>query len=284
MARGPGRGRTPGIPVGSGVAGRGGGNIGEISFFSSKPGLAFSRCVSGVKQSVVEERTFIFPTTHWTTLLQPINQRTEQAQTALNKLFETYRQPIIEFVRTMVRHPQHAEDIAQDFIARMLTREDLVNTDRGKGRFRAYLSTSIRRYVISHYAAQDTQKRKELNNASSLDEMAVEPGHANDAEKEFTRRWWRATIDEAVRRLRLEWEVAGKGGLFGDLEPLLWDRKDGLSLHDIAARHQLTANAVSLRKMRLQERFREILVAVIAETVGSPGEVQEEIRHLLQDP
>src|SRR5688572_24452039 len=55
LARGPGRGRTPGIPVGSGVPGGaadgGGVNIGEISFFSSKPGLAFSRRVSGVKQS-----------------------------------------------------------------------------------------------------------------------------------------------------------------------------------------------------------------------------------------
>jgi RNA polymerase sigma-70 factor (ECF subfamily) len=246
--------------------------------------LAFSRLVSGVRQISGDERTFIFPTTHWTTLLQPINQRTEQAQGALNKLFETYRQPIIEYIRTLARHPQHAEDIAQDFIARMLTREDLLSTDRGKGRFRAYLSTSIRRFVISHYAAADATKRKELNNAAPLDEMLVEPGHANDAEKEFTRRWWRATIDEAVRRLRAEWEAAGKGALFGDLEPLLWDRKDGLSIHDIAARHQLTANAVSLRKMRLQERFREILVAVIVETVGSPGEVQDEIRYLLQDP
>ena len=259
-------------------------NIDEISFFSSKPGLAFSRRVSGVRQTSGEERTFIFPTTHWTTLLQPINQRTEQAQTALNKLFETYRQPIIEYVRTMARHPQHAEDIAQDFIARMLTRGDLVNTDRAKGRFRAYLSTSIRRYVISHYAAEDATKRKQLNNAAPLDEMLIEPGHANDAEKDFTRRWWRATIDEAVRRLRLEWEAAGKGALFGDLEPLLWDRKDGPSINGIASRHQLTANAVSLRKMRLQDRFKEILVTVIAETVGSPGEVQEEIRYLLQDP
>jgi RNA polymerase sigma-70 factor (ECF subfamily) len=240
--------------------------------------------VSGAKQTLAEPVTFIFPTTHWTTLLQPINERTEEAQSALNRLFEIYRQPIIHFVRTMARNPQHAEDIAQDFITRILARGDLVNADRGKGRFRSYLATSIRHYVISHYQAEDATKRRELNNASPLDEMLMEPGHANDAEKEFTRRWWRATIDEGVRRLRLEWESVGKTALFDALEPLLWDRKDGPSINQIASLHNLTPNAVSLRKMRLQDRLREVLLAVISETVGSPAEVQEEIRHLLQDP
>jgi RNA polymerase sigma factor (sigma-70 family) len=225
----------------------------------------------------------IFPTTHWTTLLQPINQRTDQAQAALEKLLEVYRQPIVKFVATLARRPHSAEDIAQEFIARMLTRGDLANADRAKGRFRSYLATSIKHYVISHYAAEDAKKRKELNNAVSLNDLGVEPGHLQSGEKEFTQRWWRATLDEAERRLRAEWEEAGKSDLFDDLEPLLWDRKSGSPIHVIASKHKLSPTAVSLRKKRMMDRLREILLAVITETVGSPAEVQEEIQYLLQD-
>jgi len=254
------------------------------SSFPTEPVSSFIRRVSVSTETSEEKSAFIFPTTHWTTLLQPINQRTEQAQAALNKLFEIYHRPILNYVHTLVRHPQHAEDIAQDFITKLLAREDLANTDRAKGRFRGYLCTSIKHFVISHYAAEDAKKRKVLNNASSLDTLVAEPGHSDDAEKEFTRQWWRATIDEGVRRLRAEWEAAGKMALFEDLEPLLWNKKDGTSINGIALKHQMTPNAVSLRKMRLLERFREILLSVIGETVGSPAEVQEEIRQLLQNP
>jgi len=240
--------------------------------------------VNVAKITTQEKSACIFPTTHWTTLLQPISQRTEQAQAALNRLFEIYRRPIVNYVRTLVRQPQHAEDIAQEFIARLLNREDLTNVDRAKGRFRAYLSTSIKNHVITHYAAEDAKKRKWFNDAFSIHEMAADLGHANDAEKEFTRQWWRATIDEAVRRLHTEWETVGKAALFADLEPLLWNRKDGSSINAIATKHRMTANAVSLRKMRLLERLREMLLVVVGETVGSPVQVHEEIRNLLRDP
>ena len=225
-----------------------------------------------------------FPTTNWTTLLDPIGGRSPGAQTALNHLFEVYRKPIVSYLRTLVRDPHQSEDIAQDFIVRLLNRGDLESADRSKGRFRNYLKTSIRNYVIGRYHAEDAQKRRPTSGASSLDGLAIEPKHSNDAEKEFTRQWWRATIDEAMRRLRAQWEAAGKAELFDDLEPLLWDKKGESSIQEIAMKHAIAANAVSLRKMRLLERLRQLLLAVVGETIDSPGEIEEEIRSLLHDP
>jgi len=228
--------------------------------------------------------TFSFPTTHWTTFLKPIHQRTDQAQAALAQLLETYRQPIVSYVRTLARNPQDAEDIAQDFITKLLTRDHLAKADRSKGRFRSYLCVCIKNHVFDHYAGENAKKRRDLINAEPLDEAAEKSSAHPDAEKEFTRQWWRATIDEAIRRVRAEWEAADRAALFDDLEPLLWNDRGGTSINAVASKHQMTPNAVSLRKLRLLERFRETLLAVIAETVGDPREVQEEIRHLLQDP
>ena len=257
--------------------------FGGVFFFSRRPRSSIRR-ISATKIAFVPKSLCIFPTTHWTTLLVPIRQRTEQSEAALNRLFEIYRPAIVSYVRTLVRHPQQAEDITQEFLQRILVREDLAQVDRTKGRFRAYLSTCIRHHVISHYEAEDAKKRKELNQATPLQEMAIEPAHSDNAEKQFTRHWWRATIDEAVRRLRGEWDVVGKAALFDDMEPLLWDTSDGLSINSIAARHRLTPNAVSLRKMRLLVRFRATLLAVVAETVASPAEVEAEIQDFLREP
>jgi RNA polymerase sigma factor (sigma-70 family) len=242
----------------------------------------FNEPVNEVRDTSDEKAGAVFPTTHWTTLLVPISQRTEQSQAALNRLFGIYRQPILNYVRTLVRDPQQAEDIAHDFVVRLLSREDLANADRAKGRFRHYLGTSVKNYVITHYQAEDAKKRRLLNRAVSLDDLVPEPCDCDNGEKDFTRQWWRATIDEALRRLRVEWETVGKGELFADLEPLLWEKKDQVPIYSVAAKHQMSCTAVRLRKMRLLTRLREMLLVVVGETVGSSAQVEEEIRHLLQ--
>lgn len=230
-----------------------------------------------------EQSNAIFPTTHWTTLLQPIGERTNEAHAALEKLMEVYRKPIVRFVATQIQDKQQAEDIAHDFIERMLERGDLANADRSKGQFRSYLAKSIKHFVFDQHAAGVTQKRKELNNALSLEVLRTEPSHGQNGEREFVQHWWRATLDEVERMLRAEWEVAGKTELFDELLPLLWDRKDGPPIQVIARKHKLSPSTVSVRKLRLADRYREILLALIRETVNSPAEVQDEIRFLLKD-
>jgi hypothetical protein len=49
---------------------------------------------------------------------------------------------------------------------------------------------------------------------------------------------------------------------------------------EIAARLDLTEAAVKMAVHRLRARYREILMTEIAETVSSPEEVEQEIRHL----
>lgn len=223
----------------------------------------------------------LFPTTRWTELLQPIGGRTDTAHAALEKLMEIYRVPIIKFVSTLIYDRQQAEDIAHDFIARLLERGDLENADRTKGRFRAYLTTSIRHFVASHYAAQAAGKRGGPHPAVPLDSLTSEPSHAEHGERVFVQQWWRATLDEAHRILRAEWEAAGKADLFDDLAPLLWDKRDGQSQEVLAARHRMSAGTIGSRKHRLARRYSEIIKALIRATVNSNAEAEEEIRFFL---
>jgi hypothetical protein len=89
-----------------------------------------------------EPSNAIFPTTHWTTLLVPIAERTDAAHAALEELMQVYREPIVRFVATQIQDKQKAPDIAHDFIERMLERGDLAKADRTKGRFRSFQTLS----------------------------------------------------------------------------------------------------------------------------------------------
>lgn len=230
-----------------------------------------------------EPSNAIFPTTHWTTLLLPIAERTDAAHAALEELMQVYREPIVRFVATQIQDKQKAPDIAHDFIERMLERGDLAKADRTKGRFRSFLARSIANFVKDRHAAETAQIRKDEKEAVSIETLESEPGHSLHGEREFSRHWLRATLDKVERLLRAEWQAAGKAELFDDLLPLLWDRTDGPPIQDLAVKYKLAPSSVSVRKLRLRDRYREILEALIRETVNSPGEVQDEIRFLLTD-
>ena len=51
---------------------------------------------------------------------------------------------------------------------------------------------------------------------------------------------------------------------------------------ELAGRLQTTDGAVRVAVHRLRQRYRELLRAAIADTVSSPEEVEEELRHLLR--
>ncbi len=225
-----------------------------------------------------------FPTTHWTTLLNPICKRDKDAEAALSRLLDIYRAPIVHLVRKLSRHIDDVENITHDFIEKLLLRKDIEKADRGKGQFRAYLSTCIRHFVSSYYEAKDAKKRGIDNQATSLENLTVEPGHENDAEREFTRTWWRATIDAALSRVRAEWEAARKAEMFDDLEPLLWGRDKDVSINGLAAKYGITPTAMSLRKRRLSERLATVITEIVGQTVGSAAEVQAELRKFFENP
>src|SRR6185503_11450761 len=75
--------------TGKSAGGRREGIFGGVFFFSSRRRSSIRR-ISATNIAFVQKSFCIFPTTHWTTLLMPIHQRTEQSEAALNQLFEIY--------------------------------------------------------------------------------------------------------------------------------------------------------------------------------------------------
>ena len=92
---------------------------------------------------------------------------------------------------------------------------------------------------------------------------------------------WTKSWSVVLAQLEAEYETAGRGRLFEELRGFLGDSTESRSHAEVAREHGITVNAVGVAIHRLRRRFGELLRNEVSRTVAEPGEVRDEIRHLL---
>jgi RNA polymerase sigma-70 factor (ECF subfamily) len=117
---------------------------------------------------------------------------------------------------------------------------------------------------------------------SEENRYSIEPVAAGTPESVFERRWAEAVLETVLHRLREEMEAASERERFEILKPFLASDKQVPSGAEIAARLGVSESAAYSAVHRLRQRYRELLREEIAQTVGSPDEVQEELRYLIR--
>jgi RNA polymerase sigma-70 factor (ECF subfamily) len=82
--------------------------------------------------------------------------------------------------------------------------------------------------------------------------------------------------------LKNEYVAAGNAALFDSLKQLLPDEPGSPSQADIAGQLGMTANAVRQAFHRFRQRYQSLLRGEIAQTVATPGDIEDELRHLIR--
>jgi RNA polymerase sigma factor (sigma-70 family) len=227
-----------------------------------------------------------FTTTHWSVVLEAQGE-SPAAQEALEKLCRTYWRPIYGFVRRQGSASEEAEDLTQGFFALLLERRDLDAVRKEKGRLRSYLLTSLKNFLTNQRNRALAIKRGEGQRLIPLDELhereraGFEPADTLTAAQIYERRWALALLDQVLSHLGDEYRAAGNVILFERLKALLTDEPDRLSQAQIADQLGMTENAVKQAFHRLRERYRQLLREEIAHTVMAPGDIEDELRHLI---
>ena len=67
----------------------------------------------------------------------------------MEKLCATYWYPLYAFVRRRGHSAHDAQDLTQDFFARLLEKKDLASVDRARGRFRSFLLAALEHFLIN---------------------------------------------------------------------------------------------------------------------------------------
>jgi RNA polymerase sigma-70 factor (ECF subfamily) len=227
-----------------------------------------------------------FARTHWSVVLAAGGGDSTHAHAALEKLCRAYWPPIYAFVRRQGHAPHDAEDLTQEFFARLLGKNYLADVDRAKGRFRSYLLASLKHFLANEWDKARAKKRGGGQTLIPIDagrietSCGVEPADHLTADKIFERRWALTLLDQVLRRLRAEYVRDGKEKLFEQLKPTLTEASRSVAYAEIATRLGTTEGAIKVSVHRLRQRYRELLRAEIADTVGGPDEVEDELRNL----
>jgi RNA polymerase sigma-70 factor (ECF subfamily) len=227
-----------------------------------------------------------FVTTHWSVVMAAGAADTTRARDALARLCQTYWHPLYAYVRRLGYSPYDAQDLTQEFFARLLAKNVLAGADESRGRFRSFLLTALKHFLANEWDKARAQKRGggavpiSIDPASAETGCSFEPADPTTADKIFERRWAMTLLDCVLRRLRQEYVASGRETLFEQLKPTLTEASRAVRYADIAARLGSSEGAVKVAVHRLRQRYRELLRAEIAETVATPAEVEDELRSL----
>lgn len=174
----------------------------------------------------------LFATTHWSVVLAAADEATPEAAAALERLCSTYWYPLYAYVRRVGHNPADAQDLTQEFFARLLARNSLAQVAPEKGKFRSFLLAAMRHFLSDQRDRARTVKRGGRAEILSLDagqaegRYQLEPVERLDAEKIFERRWAMTLVEQALARLRDESAAAGRTELFERLRRFVAGESD----------------------------------------------------------
>jgi RNA polymerase sigma factor (sigma-70 family) len=227
-----------------------------------------------------------FPPTLWSVVLAAGGESSPQAEKALTALCNAYWKPIYVFLRRRGCSSHDAEDFTQAFFVHLIERHKLGHARPERGRFRTFLLAALNNLVADELSKTRAKKRGG-GAIISMDATALEAQcqaeHTGlfEPEKVFDRRWAASLIEGVLQRLELECKATGKQERFEVLRMYLIGDPDGEGYREAGRRLGMTTGAVKVAVLRLRQRYRELFREAVAETVSDPGNVDEEVRHIL---
>ncbi len=229
-----------------------------------------------------------FQTTRWTLISAAGQDASPQAAEALDQLCRAYWKPVCAHISRRLRSDATAEDLTQDFFVRMLGKDYFRRADSQRGRFRTFLLTALDHFLINDWHHRQTERRGGGAEAVPLGEDGVDERIADPANSAvqagvlFDRDWAAAVLELTLLDLRAEYSADGKAELFDQLKAFVGAGSSPPPAHEVvAAERGLSPGAVRVAVHRLRDRYRELLRGRIADTVTTPGDVDDELRHLI---
>ena len=223
-----------------------------------------------------------FDTTQWSMVLRARGTDPD-ARAALDHLCRVYRPPVVAYVRKRGYASDAGEDLVQAFFARFVEQAYHANADPTRGRFRAFLLTALKRFLINADAEAHAQKRGGGARIDSLDDSLMnsnEIGSEDSPDRAFERSWALAVLDGAMRRLRKEAQDAGKREMFEQLREFLTESPDESDYARAAENLNLRKNTLAVAVHRLRHRLRELVREELQQTTAGRVELETELRDL----
>ncbi len=100
-----------------------------------------------------------FHTTRWSVVLDAQGRASGDSMRSLEALCRQYWPPLYAYARYRGNAPHDAEDLTQEFFARLLEKEWLAAVKRECGRFRTFLLMAFKRFMANEWDRSQARKR-----------------------------------------------------------------------------------------------------------------------------
>lgn len=228
-----------------------------------------------------------FATTHWSMVLAAGDQDQQASRAALESLCATYWYPLYAFVRPRVRRAEEAQDLTQAFFCHLLEKKGIEKADPERGKFRAFLLTSLKNFLHNAWEKEKTAKRGggkspvSINLEQGESRFLSEPHHTLTPEKLFDRTWVLTLLDLVLNYLREELAGEGKARHFELFKGTL---TEGATAEDLRVASEALGISTAAAKQvayRLRKRYRELFRLEVGRTLAPGEDVDSEIGRLL---
>lgn len=223
-----------------------------------------------------------FATTQWSVILRGHGSQAE-ARAALEAICTHYRQPVLGYIREHGFSAADAEDLTQDFFARLLEQRWDIRADPQRGRFRTFVLSVLRHFLANEWASRGAGKRGGQLTRVDFDDALQAVAANSTPEREFNRLWMLTVVDRARRRLADEARSGGREAMFDALSGFLMEAPDAHDYGNVGQALGLKPNTVAVHVHRLRQRLRELIRDELADTVVDAESLDAEmqaLRHL----
>ena len=228
----------------------------------------------------------VFQTTHWSVILTAGPNNSQAASAAWEELAKVYWYPVYAHVRRQISCPEQAKDMVQEFFTSLIQRESLARVAPEKGRFRTFLLSALKYFLVDQHDRNSAVKRGGGRMVVSFDAMEaeernrLEPLEEDSPDKQFDRRWAAALIEQALARLEREQVDGSRAEQFQHVKEFLAREVEPGEYDPIAAKLGQTTNTIAAIVRRLRLRLHEIALEEAMKTIVHAGEVEDELRAL----
>jgi DNA-directed RNA polymerase specialized sigma24 family protein len=187
-----------------------------------------------------------FATTHWSVVLAAKDRQHPVAHEAMERLCRTYWPPLYAFIRREGYGGVEAKDLTQEFFLRLIDRDILQRLRHQQGKFRSFLLTFLKHFLLEERGKGRAQKRGggavfvPLENLNEEGGYLDEPVNRFSPEQVFERRWAQAIYQETVTRLAREYADAGKEEFFETMKDFQPRQPGALSYAEIGTRFHMS--------------------------------------------
>jgi RNA polymerase sigma-70 factor (ECF subfamily) len=212
---------------------------------------------------------------HWATAL---SSDPAAARKAVGEIAASYWYPVYAWWRRAGLPAEKAAIATEASFTRWRDQEPPTSADEGARRLREWLLARL--HILASAGVKPLPNPPvTISRSWAEDRFAKEPDRDPDAV--FQRRWALTVLEFTVSMLHREYTDSGKTELCGLLMQFLGFSGGEDRYEEVAPKAGMSSGALHVAVFDFRKRYRELLRAVVADTVADPSEIDNEMTALL---